>query len=119
YILECSIIAAGITYLLIQFIKTNNFAANQLKDANQVLMNQNQVISHQNMEKEIMLKEIHHRVKNNLQVITSLLRLQSYEIEDKNQTIVFNDAINRVKSIALIHEKMYQSDTLSKFDIEN
>lgn len=119
YILECSIIAAGITYLLIQFIKTNNFTTNQLKNANQVLMNQNQIISHQNMEKEIMLKEIHHRVKNNLQVITSLLRLQSYEIEDKDQTIVFNDAINRVKSIALIHEKMYQSDTLSKFDIEN
>jgi len=119
YILECSVIAAGITYLLIQFIKTNNFAANQLKSANQVLMQQNQVISLQNMEKEIMLKEIHHRVKNNLQVITSLLRLQSYEIEDENQTIVFNDAINRVKSIALIHEKMYQSDTLSKFDIEN
>src|SRR5690606_2816514 len=58
YIMECLIIASGITYLLIQFIRTNNFAANQLKEANQVLIEQNKVISHQNMEKEIMLKEI-------------------------------------------------------------
>lgn len=119
YIFECGIIAAGIAYLLIQFIKTNNYAANQLREANRVLVTQYEIISNQSMEKEIMLKEIHHRVKNNLQVITSLLRLQSYEIEDQNQTVVFNDAINRVKSIALIHEKMYKSDTLSKFDVEN
>lgn len=119
YIVEYSILATGISYLLIQFIKTNSLAANQLKYSNDALMNQNQIISTQNMEKEIMLKEIHHRVKNNLQVITSLLRLQSYELEEDKQKIVFNDAINRVKSIALIHEKMYQSDSLSNFDVEN
>lgn len=119
YIIECSVVAVGICYLLIQFIQTNANAANQLKQTNEALTKQNNIISRQNIEKEIMLKEIHHRVKNNLQVITSLLRLQSYELEMSAQTTAFGDAINRIKSIALIHEKMYQSDSLSKFDIEN
>lgn len=60
------------------------------------------MISKQNEEKEIMLKEIHHRVKNNLQVITSLLRLQSYEIEGEENATKFNEAITRIKAMALI-----------------
>jgi two-component sensor histidine kinase len=65
-----------------------------------------------------MLKEIHHRVKNNLQVITSLLRLQSKEIKDEKSIEHFNEAIQRVLAMALIHEKMYQSNDLSKIDLE-
>ena len=68
-------------------------------------------------EKETMLQEIHHRVKNNMQVIVSLLRIQSRKNKSKKFAVILKESQDRIKSMALVHENLYQSGDLSKIDI--
>lgn len=70
-------------------------------------------------EKETLLKEIHHRVKNNLQIISSLIRLQSGYINESNFRERLNEIENRILSMSLIHEKLYQSNNLSKLEVKS
>lgn len=78
----------------------------------------NEKLAQSLLEKEIMLKEIHHRVKNNLQIVISLLNLQSTSVDDvklKNQLLISQ---NRVRSMAIIHQLLYRSQDLSNIDME-
>lgn len=94
-----------ITGLLFWLVRTRNIA-------NRELAHKNEQIQKALGEKEILLREIHHRVKNNLQVVSSLLSLQSRQIEDPKAQEVMKEGRNRVKSMALIHQNLYQDENL-------
>ncbi len=92
-------------------VKNERKIIDQLRISNKELMELNN-------EKEVLLKEVHHRVKNNLQIISSLLSLQSNEIKDNASKEKFIDAVNRVQSISALHKVIYNSDNLLKINLE-
>ena len=94
--------------------KTNEQLIRQIKEREQADMKIKAALK----EKEVLLKEIHHRVKNNLQIISSLLDIQVEHIKDNKVREILKESQNRVMSIALIHQKLYQAKDLVKINFE-
>jgi two-component sensor histidine kinase/tetratricopeptide (TPR) repeat protein len=88
-------------------------AYNENKKRNKELEQQKLLIEKQSKEKDVLLHEIHHRVKNNLQIVSSMLNLQANAVNDEHAKEALRESHNRVKSIALIHQKLYSYDELS------
>jgi two-component sensor histidine kinase len=111
FIINISIAGIIFSYMVILMI-------NQMRLAQERYVSANAELTVINEEKTVMMKEIHHRVKNNLQVVMSLLRLQANEIVDQRTKYHLTDSVNRISAMAMIHEKMYQSETLTKIDLK-
>ena len=108
-----------IGYLLMEYVRYQRHTTEILRVVNSNLEDQNALIQSKNLENETLLKEIHHRVKNNLQIIISLLRMQSKELKSEESKMYFEEAINRIMAIFLVHQKLYGEKELSKIDLES
>lgn len=96
-------------------IQEHNIRLNQEIDERKLVEEQ---IRESLKEKEALLREIHHRIKNNTQVISSLLNLQSQYVKDKESLEMFRKSRDRILSMAFVHEKLYQSEDLTKIDFD-
>jgi two-component sensor histidine kinase len=92
--------------------KTNKRTNRLLKMQKDEISSSNTALQQLVSEKELLVKEIHHRVKNNLQIVMSLLNIQSYFLKDKVAVTAIQDSQNRIQSMSLIHQKLYMSDNL-------
>ena len=108
-----------IGYIMYQFAIVNSYAKKKSARAFTELQKEKGVVEQQNQEKTVLLQEIHHRVKNNLQVIISLLRIQSSELKSKETIQSFDDAISRILTMSLIHQKMYEKESLVNINISD
>ncbi|MDD5142036.1 PAS domain S-box protein [Methanoregula sp.] len=111
----------------------NTVLEQRVKDRTEALSKANEALEEENLqriaaeeklkasleEKTMLLKEIHHRVKNNLQIIVSLLNLQSRQVKDESVLGTIRESQNRVKAMALVHEKLYRAEDISHIDLND
>ncbi len=128
--IELTLLSIALAYryntLFISLTKTkadlvilNKSLEEKVQERTQSLDEKNKHLHLEVTNKNILLRELYHRVKNNLQIISSLLSLQSKRIKDKEAKILFLESISRIKSIAMIHEKLYASDNLQVISMQN
>ena len=91
----------------------------KLETLNLDLANKNTLLDHRNAQNELLLKEIHHRVKNNLEIVSSLLQLQSAQIDDPSVQAAMLSSQNRVHSMGIIHQKLYQGEHLASIEMKD
>lgn len=101
------------TYKQMQLKRRTNL---QLESQQREIASQNTILKHLVEEKEWLLKEVHHRVKNNLHMITSLLSSQAFQLTDEMAKIAVKDSQNRIQAMSMVHQKLYIHDNISSID---
>lgn len=114
-LLFVSVIALGVYMNLKRYKRQKEIIESQ----KEVLEKQKEQIQNSLLEKETLLREIHHRVKNNLQIISSLLNMQTEEIKDSKVLSSIQEGQSRVQAMSLIHQNLYQSEEIDKVNVEN
>jgi len=117
--LNISVVGIVILVIMIHFSHTVDKKDDALLTANFELEKKNKEISQQHQQLQILLKEVHHRVKNNLQLISSLMSLQRHSAEDEEVIDVLNESKRRVEAIALIHQKLYHDHNVNQVDFKS
>ncbi|MCX6210768.1 MAG: tetratricopeptide repeat protein, partial [Bacteroidetes bacterium] len=110
-------ILSSVLFLALSVVAFTAYSTN--KKQKEKLNEQNKIIAKSLEEKEVLLREIHHRVKNNLQIVSSLLSLQSNYIQDEKALSAVMEGKNRVESMGLIHQNLYQEENLAVVDIQS
>jgi two-component sensor histidine kinase/HAMP domain-containing protein len=95
-----------------------NISQRELQEKIKEISEKNQLLESSLREKDILIREVHHRVKNNLQVISSLLALQANKLNEPDLTEAFKESQNRIRSMALVHEKLYKTSNFAKLEME-
>jgi len=116
---KVQLLSVGILGLLIALLSSLYFNFRKNKQNNSLLKLQNQQIEERSIQNELLLKEIHHRVKNNLQTVSSLLALQSNRIQDSVALDAIQGSRNRVQSMSMIHQKLYQGENLACIEMKD
>lgn len=117
-----SILALSLGIILITtlfYLYNSKKKRKEIEKMNAEISAKNVTIKESLSEKEMLLKEIHHRVKNNLQIISGILELQNLNISDENAKVILKEGQARIQSIALIHKTLYQSENFSKVPFQN
>jgi two-component sensor histidine kinase len=114
---EITIALFSICYVVYQSIIFHNYSLKDVLNKNESLTKKNELIEFQNKEKDLLVQEIHHRVKNNLQIIISLLRLQTNQNLSEQTNSQFDEAIGRIMVMSQIHQKLYQNNQMAEVEL--